>query len=153
MQFLGKISQIIGWRPLLGLPHPVWEILDPPLLGKTPKTWKLVLTFVVPKSSSLSSGTGVLSLLITLTSVFTSVTFDLRISGRDRTTSCCSRISNGQPLWANNTYQKKNVFNTSCREHQERWVSAWVQMSANNMIAITKWLEEALNFCALPKMH
>ena len=32
MQFSGKIRQIVGWRPPLGLAHPLWEILDPPLI-------------------------------------------------------------------------------------------------------------------------
>ena len=33
MQFLGKIGQIVCWRPpLWGWRPPVWEILDPPLL-------------------------------------------------------------------------------------------------------------------------
>ena len=32
MQFSVKIGQIVCWRPPLGLAHPLWEILDPPLL-------------------------------------------------------------------------------------------------------------------------
>ena len=42
MQFLGKIGQIVCWRPpLWGWRPPVWEILDPPLLvsGKG-EEWK-----------------------------------------------------------------------------------------------------------------
>ena len=35
VQFLGKICQIIGWRPLRGWRTP-WEILDPPLLYQMP---------------------------------------------------------------------------------------------------------------------
>ena len=31
MQFLGKIRQLVHWRLPLGLAHPLWEILDPPL--------------------------------------------------------------------------------------------------------------------------
>ena len=29
---LGKIGQIVGWRPPLGCRTPFWEILDPPLI-------------------------------------------------------------------------------------------------------------------------
>ena len=32
VQYLGKIGQIIGWRPPQWLVHPLWEILDPLLL-------------------------------------------------------------------------------------------------------------------------
>ena len=36
-------------------------------------------------------------------------------------------------------------------DRQELRVSAWVQMSVNNMIAIIKWLQEALKMLTLTK--